>query len=283
VHVFAAPSVRRVSFAQNFEDVMLLRALKSVERGFYIDVGAASPEVDSVTRAFYDRGWHGINVEPHPDLYEELVIARPRDITLNVALGERVARLPMTMASHAALSTLDPRQARQLERDGMPTSSAEVEVQTLQGIWDAHVPEVQAVHFLKIDVEGHERAVLLGNDWRSHRPWVVVVEATRPQSTESSHGEWQDILAGAAFGFVYADGLNRFYLAEEHRELTPAFEHPPNVFDDFVRASEVQAWERVSRAEAELAAIQASRSWRVTAPLRAMAGVLRGLRRPSKA
>jgi FkbM family methyltransferase len=277
--------MRFVSFAQNFEDVMLWRALKGVERGFYIDVGAASPEVDSITRAFYDRGWRGINVEPHPELFAELVAARPRDTTLNVALGERAARVPFTIASHAALSTIDPRQARQLEQDGMPTASASVEVQTLRGVWDAHVPAGQAVHFLKVDVEGHERAVLLGNDWGSHRPWIVVVEATRPQSTEPSHGEWHDILADAAYELVYADGLNRFYVAEEHSELTPAFEYPPNVFDEFVRASEVQAWERSSRAEvelaaagAELAAMEASRSWRLTAPLRGVARLIRSLR-----
>ena len=53
-----------VSYAQNFEDVMLWRALREVTHGFYIDVGAADPDSDSVTRAFYDRGWSGINVEP---------------------------------------------------------------------------------------------------------------------------------------------------------------------------------------------------------------------------
>ena len=51
-----------VSYAQNFEDVMLHRALNHVVRGFYIDVGAADPEALSVTKAFYDNGWHGINV-----------------------------------------------------------------------------------------------------------------------------------------------------------------------------------------------------------------------------
>jgi hypothetical protein len=40
-----------VSYAQNYEDVMLYRALKGVERGFYIDVGAMDPIVDSVTKA----------------------------------------------------------------------------------------------------------------------------------------------------------------------------------------------------------------------------------------
>lgn len=53
-----------ISYAQNFEDVRLWRALKQFEHGFYIDVGANDPSHDSVTKAFYDHGWHGINVEP---------------------------------------------------------------------------------------------------------------------------------------------------------------------------------------------------------------------------
>ena len=33
-----------LSYAQNAEDVMLWRALRHVERGFWIDVGAAEPD-----------------------------------------------------------------------------------------------------------------------------------------------------------------------------------------------------------------------------------------------
>ncbi len=61
-----------ISYAQNFEDVMLWRALKHVERGFYIDVGAFSPDLDSVTRAFSERGWRGINIEPNPHYLAQL-------------------------------------------------------------------------------------------------------------------------------------------------------------------------------------------------------------------
>ena len=39
-----------VSYAQNLEDILLWRALKHVEKGFYIDVGAYSPDVESVTK-----------------------------------------------------------------------------------------------------------------------------------------------------------------------------------------------------------------------------------------
>ncbi len=37
------------SYAQNFEDVMLWRALKHVSNGYYIDIGAQDPSIDSVS------------------------------------------------------------------------------------------------------------------------------------------------------------------------------------------------------------------------------------------
>jgi lipopolysaccharide transport system ATP-binding protein len=58
--------MRFISYAQNNEDVLLWRALGHVQDGFYIDVGANDPVEHSVTRAFYDAGWHGINIEPLP-------------------------------------------------------------------------------------------------------------------------------------------------------------------------------------------------------------------------
>ena len=67
-----------VSHAQNFEDVMLWRALCHVRRGFYIDVGAADSSLYSVTRAFYDQGWCGINIEPVPAHFSALRNANVR-------------------------------------------------------------------------------------------------------------------------------------------------------------------------------------------------------------
>ena len=61
-----------ISYAQNFEDIRLWRALKFFENGFYIDVGANDPTHDSVTKAFYDRGWSGINVEPMQNFHDTL-------------------------------------------------------------------------------------------------------------------------------------------------------------------------------------------------------------------
>lgn len=281
-----------VSFAQNFEDVMLWRALKHVVDGFYVDVGAYAPVADSVTEAFYERGWHGINIEPQPDLFAAFLESRPRDLNLNVAISDREGNATLNVVGGTGLSTLNDEEASARSDQGHAVIQVEVAVQTLRQVWANHIAPNQAVHFLKVDVEGLEREVLLGGDWQSQRPWVVVIEATRPTSSAPSFEDWQGILLGNQYRFVYADGLNRFYVAEEHWELAASFEFPPNVFDQFVRASDGQGaataalsrtvqseQARAAEAESRLQLALSSRSWRVTRPLRLLARFARAMKR----
>jgi hypothetical protein len=48
---------------------------------------------------------------------------------------------------------------------------------------------------------------------------------------------------------VYADGLNRFYVASEKKSLAEYFQYPPNVFDEFVFYSQVEAENSLKKAE----------------------------------
>src|SRR5579859_3557422 len=94
-----------VSYAQNYEDVLLHRALKHVVRGFYVDVGAQHPVNESVTKAFYERGWHGINIEPMAAWFTLLESDRPHDINLNVAVTDQFGDLVMFEVEGTGLST----------------------------------------------------------------------------------------------------------------------------------------------------------------------------------
>lgn len=76
-----------ISYAQNFEDVMLWRALKHVERGLYIDLGAQDPVVDSVSLAFHERGWKGIHVEPTSHYAQLLRDQRRGDTVIEAAIS----------------------------------------------------------------------------------------------------------------------------------------------------------------------------------------------------
>jgi FkbM family methyltransferase len=244
-----------VSYAQNFEDVLLFRALRGVTGGFYIDVGAAHPDTDSVTRAFYDRGWSGINIEPTADYALRLAAARPRDINLQMVLGERPGRTKLFVVDGTGLSTTVPAYLGQIRNAGMDVHAADVVVETLATICRNHAPST--IHFLKIDVEGDERAVLAGADLVSFRPWIVLVEATAPMSTVETHDEWEFMLLDADYRFVWFDGLNRFYVAAEmHDALKAAFRTPPNVFDDFLRAADSELVRRIHEAEGSASALR---------------------------
>src|SRR4051795_10637609 len=94
-----------LSHAQNFEDVMLARALGNICNGFYVDVGAWDPNIETVTRHFYEMGWRGINVEPAPAYHAMLETARPRDINLRIAAGEGKSRPMFTHHPRTATSS----------------------------------------------------------------------------------------------------------------------------------------------------------------------------------
>jgi FkbM family methyltransferase len=239
-----------ISFAQNQEDIMLWRALRQVRDGFYIDVGAADPSEWSVTRVFYEQGWHGINLEPNLSYFEPLHAARSRDINLPFGAGRESGQQTFYDVGGSGLSTFDRAIAERHKANGWTVTEKTVEILTLVEVCERHRPD-GPIHFLKIDVEGTEADVLAGADFTRFRPWIVLVEAAEPLSQEASHAEWEPLLTGHAYTFVWYDGLNRFYVADEMRALMEDhFRVQPNVFDDFVPAPALLA--RAERAEASL-------------------------------
>ncbi len=228
--------MKLISYAQNFEDVVLWRALKGVNEGFYIDVGAADPEEISVTKAFYDRGWSGINIEPTRGYFQRLVEARPRDLNLNVAAGAAAGLIVLNQISGTGLSTSDEEVARRHAEAGWQSRETRVPTLTLTSICESH--GVGEIHFLKVDVEGAEADVLRGMDFSRFRPWIVVVEATEPLSSARVDGAYEALLLGQGYSGAYFDGLNMFYVANEHADLKDALGAPANVFDDYVTAAQ---------------------------------------------
>lgn len=285
----AQPASPLVSYSQNGEDVLLARVFGGQPTGFYIDCGAWHPVVDSVTKHFSTHGWRGVNVEPNPTMLDLLRRDRPNDVNLGCALGRAPGRAKLLLRSNSSLSTLKEARAATLapgERE------LDVEVETLARVCERHA--AARIDFLKVDVEGGERAVLEGADWDRFRPRLVLVEATRPETDVPSWDDWEPILVRAGYRFLYFDGLNRFYAdGPEHAQFAPHFERPVNILDRFVRHEMVTLTHELRLREKEIAKLgericaadrlndelRASVSWRLTEPLRQVSVGLGALQR----
>jgi FkbM family methyltransferase len=251
-----------ISYAQNREDVLLHRLFGGLREGFYIDVGANDPVDFSVTKHFYDAGWRGVNVEPLGPCHGRLCAGRPRDVNLNVGLGRTEGtRTFYELPQRPMLSTFSTDQAAAYRDAGLAVVERAVPVLPLAAVCGAHV--AGPIHFLSVDVEGFEREVLAGADWGRWRPLVVLVEATRPNTAEPSHADWEPLLLGADYRFAYFDGLNRFYVRAENPELLEAFRVPVHVGDDYVWYPHQRQLDEIYARLAEMQArlLEAHRLW----------------------
>ncbi|MGI4718323.1 MAG: FkbM family methyltransferase [Janthinobacterium lividum] len=237
-----------ISYAQNSEDVLLWRALGHVPNGFYIDVGANDPVEHSVTKAFYDAGWRGISIEPLPSFHAAFLEQRPRDVNLAIAAGADNGELVLYDVP-AVRGWASPEQSvAELHRaEGHEVAEITVPVRTLASVCEEYVDGEGGteIHFLKIDVEGFEGEVLRGMDFKRWRPWVLVIEATLPNSRATNHGAWEHLVVEQGYRYAWFDGLNRYYVAEEHAELLAHLDIQPNVFDDFISHHLDNAWRQI--------------------------------------
>jgi len=223
-----------ISYAQNFEDVLLNRVFKDKTKGFYLDVGAFHPTVDSVTKSFYNLGWSGINIEPIKECYNLFKQERSRDINLNIALSNLEGTIEFfQVVEQPGNSTLDKEIADKIaQQKGLKLSRYTVPVKTLAEVCKEYVD--QKIDFLKIDVEGLEEEVVLGGNWERFRPTILVIETTFPGTNVRCENNIPVFLMGKGYQQVFFDGINDYYISEESGYLAKYFSFPINILDDYI-------------------------------------------------
>lgn len=230
-------------YSQNSEDVLLARCFEGQTTGFYVDVGAEDPVEGSITKYFYDLGWHGINIEPVPEFFHRIQAERQRDINLQCVASEYDGEsMSLLVAEGTGLSSLEPNRQNTLRALEKKVQSIEVKSQSLNTILAKQ--NIQSIDFLKIDVEGHELAVLQGLNLKRHHPRVIVVETTlplvhpggwvgmkeRPQAAKDT-ADINQLITAAGYRKIYFDGLNTWWIDEAEPALAEAFQTPANCFD----------------------------------------------------
>lgn len=199
-----------IYYGQNREDLILSAFFPGRKTGYYVDVGACHPVKYSVTQFFYEKGWRGINIEPQDKEFKLLKSKRRRDINLQVGVSDKSGTMTLRVYENESLSTLSNDIKSEYEQDSDKSSLAytdkKIQVKTLAAILEES--KVDSIQFLKVDVEGHEKEVLAGNNWKKYKPEVLCVEANNLVAAAG----WRGIVEQAGYEKVFFDGLNDYYV-----------------------------------------------------------------------
>jgi FkbM family methyltransferase len=166
------------SYSQCGEDMIMKHIFTALQIAAptYLDVGAHHPSFLSNTKAFYDDGSVGVNVEPDPSLITAFQEKRPRDTNLNMGIGNQAGTLPFYVMSSRTLNTFSEEEAHTVARDG------KIKIQQIIDVPVVPINEVLSTHFkqapdfMSLDVEGLDLAILRSMDFTRYRPKVVCVE-----------------------------------------------------------------------------------------------------------
>lgn len=172
--------IQTVCFSQEGEDLILEEYFQGVNKGFYIDIGAYHPIRYSNTYKFYLKGWHGINIDARPGSMQIFKKVRPKDINLEIAIGNRSECLKYYMFDEPALNSFSKEISEERDRDFHFNilKTVDINLERLEVILDNFLPENTEIHFLSIDVEGLDYEVLLSNNFNKYRPKMILVETS---------------------------------------------------------------------------------------------------------
>lgn len=160
--------------------------------GYYCDVGATDGVKINNTLLFAERGWNGICVEPHPDVFADLKQNRESEkcAVFNEACYDTetevqfLANTGYTMELSGIVDEYDPRHLQRIrgEQNSMGGSGRVVTVKArpLDDMLDAAGAPAM-IDFLSVDVEGGELKVLQG--FLRHHARVVTIEDNYPDNS----------------------------------------------------------------------------------------------------
>lgn len=77
------------------DKILYDRYFRDRSTGFFIEAGAYDGLYLSSCKFFEDQGWSGINIEPTPEVFKQLMINRSKSCNINAALAEIDGEVPL--------------------------------------------------------------------------------------------------------------------------------------------------------------------------------------------
>ena len=169
---------KKTAFSQFGEDVFLTHFFYDQAVGYYADFGAHHPFRFSNTRALYEQGWCGLNVDATPGTVDLFAHSNGRDTTIECGVAEKAKTQPYFLFEDGALNSFDPSAVETYKEiySVDPIETRLIECLPIMEIMERHFDFPQC-DFLNVDIEGLDYQVLKTFDFQSKfRPKVICCE-----------------------------------------------------------------------------------------------------------
>lgn len=183
----------------------LVREFFEGKPGFYVDVGANDPVLDSQSQHLEDLDWSGLLIEPDPDYCEALRKSRKGLVIERACSSSENAGKQLLLNRAGPHSTLE---ARPIALGAVIRSTVSVRCEELDTILQAHT--VQAgFDLLSVDIEGHEIEALSGFNFTKWRPRLVLLE------DHVTNLKKHQLMKRNGYQLILRTGLNSWYVPIE--------------------------------------------------------------------
>ena len=166
------------SYSQYGEDLIASAFINEDGKGFYVDVGAHHPVRYSNSYRLYRLGWRGINIDSKPGTKKIFDEKRPRDINIEIGVGNSEEVLTYYMFNDSALNSFSPEVVKIYEKHSSfyLVGTKQIKIKPLEKILDEYLPKGEEIDVLNVDVEGLDYEVLQSNNWQKYRPKIIICE-----------------------------------------------------------------------------------------------------------
>lgn len=167
------------SSSQEGEDLVLNSFFENKQnyKGFYVDIGALHPERFSNTNLFYNKGWHGINIDATPHSMDLFNKKRKRDINIECGISDSEGEMIYYSFEEPALNSFNVDLSEKRIKDGCKLKEkVMVKIKTINNILKDNIKNNNYIDFISIDIEGLELKVLSSFDFKNFSPQFFLIE-----------------------------------------------------------------------------------------------------------
>jgi FkbM family methyltransferase len=176
-------------------------------KGFYVDLGANDPIVESQSFHLEQLGWSGLLIEPIPKYASLLKDHRSGTVVEFACSSRNNHRKILTMALADGHSTLN---AKPIALASESLGTIDIECRTLDSVLEENrVPS--GFEFLSIDIEGHEMEMFDGFNIGRWKPQLVLLE------DHVVNHQKHRFMKQNGYQLILRTGLNSWYVPKTHQ------------------------------------------------------------------